>query len=169
MCRYSEHFICVNPLSDRSYRKFTVLTSVIVYHKKQPRSRKSAIMALFSVITICHIDTYYSIPEGHIKRSGFLCPLFLLPSFILIWRILNTLFPKLFYHIIKLRFPHFFEPNRRTKPFYKCGTNGIISINKGSSVPCLCKSIVTIAAKCPNLRAIIGTVDGCSYITTVFL
>lgn len=64
---------------------------------------------------------------------------------------------KAFYAILK--------PIGLTEPFYKGGANCVIGADICATIPGFCKGIVTEAAECPNLGAIIRAIHGSRYIT----
>ena len=97
----------------------------------------------------------------HPERSGTLPAPHQLPISIRIGRILHAVTIQPFNHLVKSRLPEVIKPFRFAEPFYQRGADCIVCTDKSASVPRFGKSIVSIAAERPNLRAVIRTIDCC--------
>ena len=80
---------------------------------------------------------------------------FMLPSPVLIRRVLYTFMLQIINHSVKLTLPHFLEPISISQKLYNCGAYSIVSVNECSAIPGLSKRVVTVTAQCPYLRAVI--------------
>ena len=78
---------------------------------------------------------------------------------ILVRRIFNAVGVQICHHAVEFALPHFLEPICVAEPFNKRGADCIIGADKCTTIPSFCKSVVTITAKCPDLRAIIRAVN----------
>ena len=90
----------------------------------------------------------------------------LLPVVVLIGRVLKAFGSAFGNESIKAASPHLLEPVGFSKPLNQGRTDGVVGLDESATSNGLGQFVVAETAQRPNLRAIIGTVDGGCYIAS---
>lgn len=89
------------------------------------------------------------------------------PAAILIGRTFYALCVQFFNEPVEATLPHSLEPYGVTEPFHNGGAYCIIGSNEGATQEGFSQGIVPEATECPNLGAVIRTVDASGYIAAL--
>ena len=84
--------------------------------------------------------------------------LLLLPFSVCVRCVFDTVIVEAPYQIIQYAMPYLLKPSVLSKPLYDRGADRIICADERPARQCFCQNIISEAAKCPNLRTVVGAV-----------